>query len=99
MSKLLRQQADIDIFSGHPVDYHYFIAVFEEGVEKKIDDSRGRLARLIRYNDCEPKEMIKHCIQQPASVGYKNARSLLEEKYGNPHHIVAAYRKETKSWP
>ena len=46
MSKLIRQQAppnvDIDIFS-------YFIAVFEEVVEKKIDNPRGRLARLIRY--------------------------------------------------
>ena len=42
MSKLLRQQAapdvDINIFNGDPVDYHYFIAVFEEVVEKKIDD-------------------------------------------------------------
>ena len=40
MSKLLRQQAapdvDINIFSGDPVDNHYFIAVFEEVVEKKI---------------------------------------------------------------
>ena len=43
--------------------------------------------------------MIKHCIQQPVSVGYKNARSLLEEKCGNPHYIVAAYRNEIKSWP
>ena len=50
MSKLIRQQAapdvDINIFSGDPVDYHYFIVVFEEVVEKKIDDPRGRLARL-----------------------------------------------------
>ena len=41
MSKLLKQQAipdiDIDIFSGDPVDYHNFIVVFEEVVEKKID--------------------------------------------------------------
>ena len=29
---------DIDIFSGDPVDYHYFIAVFDEIAEKKIDD-------------------------------------------------------------
>ena len=47
MSKLIRQQAapdvDIDIFSGDPVDYHYFIAVFEEVVEKKIEDPRDRL--------------------------------------------------------
>ena len=43
--------------------------------------------------------MIKHCIKQTVSVGYKNARSFLEKKYGNPHYIVAAYRKEIKSWP
>ena len=67
MNKLLRQQAasdgDINIFSGDPVDYHYFTVVFEEVVEKKIDDPQGRLTRLIKYTDGEPKEMIKHCIQ------------------------------------
>ena len=49
--RLLRQQAapdvDIDIFSDDPVDYHYFIAVFEGVVEKRMDGPRGRLARLI----------------------------------------------------
>ena len=101
MSKLLRQQADvdIDIFTSDPVDYNYFIAVFDEVVEKKIDDPGGRLTRLTKYTDGQPKEMIKHCIQQPAAVGYKNARSLLVEKYGNPHQILAAYHKEIKSWP
>ena len=67
--------------------------------EKKIDDARGRLTRLIKYTDGEPKVMIKHCIQQPANIGYENARSLLEKKYGNPHSILAAYRKEIKMWP
>ena len=42
MSKLLRQQAapdvDIDNFNGDPADCYYFIAVFEEVVEKKIDN-------------------------------------------------------------
>ena len=51
MSKLLRQQASLDvnssIFKGDPVDYHYFIAVFDEVVEKKIDDLWGRLKKLI----------------------------------------------------
>ena len=103
MSKLLRQQAapevDIDVFTGDLTEYHYFLAVFEEVVEKKIDDARGRLSRLIKYTDREPKEMIKHCIQHPTNIGYKNARSLLEQKYGNPHSIIAAYRKEIKIWP
>ena len=103
ISKLLRQQAapevDIDVFTGEPTKYHYFLAVFEEVVEKKVDDARGRLTRLIKYTDGEPKEMIKHWIQQPANIGYKNPRSLLEQKYGNPHSIIAAYRKEIKAWP
>ena len=51
MSKLLRQQASLDvdsnIFKGDPVDYHCFIAVFDEVVEKKIDDLWGRLKKLI----------------------------------------------------
>ena len=81
-----------------PNIYHYFLAVFEEVVEK-IDDARGRLTRLIKYTDGEPKEMIKPCIQQPANIGYKNARSLLKQKYGNPHSIIAGYRKEIKAWP
>ena len=42
MSKLIRKQAapdvDINIFSGDPADYHFVIAVFEEVVEKKIDN-------------------------------------------------------------
>ena len=82
MSKLLRQQAapevDLDVFTGDPTKHHYFLAVFEEVVEKKIDDANGRLNRLIKYTGGEPKEMIKHCIQQPANIGHKNARSLLE---------------------
>ena len=103
MSKLLRQKAapevDIDVFTGDPTKYHYFLAVFEEVVDKKIDDARGRLTRLIKYTDGEPKEMIKPCIQQPANIRYKNARSLLKQKYGNPHIIIAGYRKEIKAWP
>ena len=43
--------------------------------------------------------MIKHCLQQPANIGYINARSLLEQKYGKIHSIIAAYRKEIKTWP
>ena len=103
MSKLLKQQAapevDIDVFTGDPTKYHYFLAVFEEVVEKKTDDARGRLTRLTKHTDGEPKEMIKHCIQQPPNIGYKNARSLFEQKYGNPHSIIAAYRKKIKAWP
>ena len=68
-------------------------------VERKIGNPRGMLTRLIQYTDGELMEMINHCIQQPVSMGYKNARSSLEENYGNQYYIVEAYRKEINSWP
>ena len=51
------------------------------------------------YTNGEPQEMIKHCIQQPAKIEHKNGKFLLEQNYGNPHSILAVYRKEIKTWP
>ena len=109
MIKLLRQQAapdvDINIFTSDPVDCHYFIAGFDKMVKKKIDDPdkihkiypATRISNhYIRQPVCFGDITSNHYIQQP--VGYKNERSLLEEMYGDPHQIVAAYHKEIKSW-
>ena len=66
LCKLLQQQAapdvDIDCFDGNPLNYHYFMALFCEIVETKIQDPRGRLTRLLKYTVGEEKELIKHCI-------------------------------------
>ena len=53
LCKLIQQkgatEVDIDNFSGNPLEYHYLISVFEEVVEKRIEDPTGRLTRLIMY--------------------------------------------------
>ena len=77
---MLRQRVpdgNIDVFSGDPLKYHYFMEIFKEVVEKRIEDPRGRLTRLIKYTTGEAKDLMKHCIQQPLSEGYKNALELL----------------------
>ena len=100
LCKLLQQQAapevDIECFDGNSLNYHYFMALFSEVVETKIDDPRGRLTRLIKYTVGEPKELIKHCIQLPHNRGYQIAVTLLEKAYGNPDKILLSYRKEVK---
>ena len=54
---------------------------------------------MIKYTKCDPKEMIKHCVQQPTAVGYDDAKKLLEQRYGNPYSIMSMYIKEIKAWP
>ena len=103
LCKLLQQQAapevDIDCFNGNPLNYHYFMALFCEVVETKIEDPRGRLTRLLKYTVGEAKELIKHCIQLPQDKGYTYTKSLFEKTCGNPHKILSSYRKEVKDWP
>ena len=81
------------------MDFHYFMAVFNEIVKKKVDDHRGKLTRLIKYTTGDAKEMVKNCIQLSAEIGFETAKQLLTERYGNPYRIIEAYRKETKHWP
>ena len=78
MCKLLIQQdapeVDIDMFDGDPMEFHYFMAVFHEAVEKKINDARGRLTRLIKFMKGEAKDIVKNYIQLLPDVGFKTAK-------------------------
>ena len=102
MYMLLKRQptldVDIDKFDGNPINYHYFIAIFKEVVESKINDPQECLARLIKYTKGEAKELIKNCIQHPPELGYQNALTLLEKQYGDSFRIMSSYRKGKRLW-
>ena len=89
MCKLVNQQSapeiDTDVFGGNPVGFHYFMAVFDEALEKKIEDPRGNLTCLIKHTTGEVKEMVKNCIQLPPKEGYETAKEMMHKLYGDPH--------------
>ena len=53
LCQLLKQQAapdaETDTFDANPLSYFYFMALFKEAVERKIDDPKGRLTSLIKF--------------------------------------------------
>ena len=53
---------------------HYFMAVFNEILEKKVDDPKGKLTGLIKYMIGTIKEMAKNYIQLPAQIGSETAK-------------------------
>ena len=75
MHQLLEQQSapdvDIDVFDGNPLNFKYFMTLFREVVESKIEDPCGRLIDLMKYTTAEAKELIKHDIEQPANKGMR----------------------------
>ena len=46
LCNLVKQQSaldvDLDVFDGNPLEYHYFMTLFYELVEKRIEDPRRR---------------------------------------------------------
>ena len=40
--------------------FHYFMTLVDEVVEKRIDNPREKLERLLKYTSRNAKEMIKH---------------------------------------
>ena len=67
-------------FDGNPLDFRYFMTLFHEVVKREIDDPRGKLARLLKYTSGNAKEMIRHCVQEPPTMGYQHAKKILVEK-------------------
>ena len=81
LCKMMKQQSapeiNINVFDGNPLNFHYFMAVFKEAVEKKIEYTRGRLTWLIKYTIGEAKDLIMNYIQLPAKEGYESAKHQL----------------------
>ena len=101
--KLLQYQGapevETDKFNGNPLEYQYFVSMFNQVVEKKVSDQTGRLTRLLKFTGGEAKELIKHCIHLPPKTGYETVVRMLNNRYGNFHYLLASYRKKIKALP
>ena len=91
LCRLIKEQpapdAGIEEFDGNP---------FRETVEKKIADPQGRLTRLTKYTCGKARKLVKNFIHDRPDVGYVNAMNLLEKQYGDPHRLLASYRRKIK---
>ena len=94
LCKLVKEQSAPQVYLGsfdeNPLEYIYFMSMFRESVEKKIEDPKGRLTRLIQYTRGEAKDLIKNFINDRPEYGYNNAMELLQRQYGNPHTLQSS---------
>ncbi len=88
MSVLSLPKVEIESFDGDPLKYHKFIALFEESVEKLVKDDKVRLTRLLQYTTGSAKQAIQGCISTDGDSGYKQARDILCQRFGNKHLVV-----------
>ena len=84
-------KVEISVFDGDPMKYWTFIRTFENSVEKDTVDSCAKLARLLQYTTGKALKVIQSCAIMNPDDGYRRAKELLRERFGNPYTITETW--------
>jgi len=93
MTAMHMPKTELMTYDGDPLKYWLFIKAFEATIEASTceADSTSRLLRLLQYCKGKARAVIESCVCMPADVGYKRARVLLKERFGNDFTITQAW--------
>ena len=75
----------IETFSGMPEEFDVFITTFDEVVGRVTPDAAARLIRLKSHLSGKASDAVRSCRSQGGQEAYKNAMSILRERFGSPH--------------
>ena len=89
-------QVGLEPFDGNPLQHTYFMSMFRESVEKKIEDPKVRLNWLMQYTRGEAKDLIKNFLKDTPEYKYNNGMAVLHRQYGNIHTLLLSYRWEVR---
>ena len=81
-------KVEIMCCDGSPSDYMSFVTVFDESVGKANIDGQAKLTRLLQYTTGSARSAIDCCVLIGGSKGYDEARTILEERFGDPYVIT-----------
>ena len=87
------------IFSGDPFEYPAFITAFDSIISTNVPSDRDRLFFLDKYTKDKANEVVKGFLAMSSDSAYKEARKLLDHRFGNPVHVAEAYKSSLRKWP
>ena len=96
--KSLMPKTEIFKFDGDFTRYQIFIRAFETLISDKLTDEEEKLYYLEQYTTGSPREIVRACLHMDPSEGYKEARRLLERRYGDSERIATAYVNKVLEW-
>ncbi len=90
---------EVPKFVGDVMEYHTFILAFDARVASRAVSDADRMYFLQQYLEGEARDLIAGCVLMEPSQGYAQARTLLQQQYGDPHRISMAYVDKVIGWP
>ncbi|XP_059093458.1 uncharacterized protein LOC131888586 [Tigriopus californicus] len=88
------------MFDGSdPTVYKAFVQSFDQLIANKTRSEADKLHYLEKYTRALPQRLVQSCFNLNSELGYREARELLNQKYGNEFVIANAFLRKLSNWP
>ena len=87
----LLPKSELAVFDGNSLRYFTFLKSFENNVEKDTLDASRRLQLLIQFCTGKAKRLMENCILMEPEEGYRTAKRLLAERFGDKYKVTKAW--------
>lgn len=82
---------ELPTFNGDPLQYWNFIRAFDNTVGNVESSDAAKLARLLMYCEGRARRTIEGCSVMEPSAGYRYARKMLKDRFGDNFTISEAW--------
>ena len=86
-------------FDGDPLRYWLFSQQFDNNVDVNDVDERTKLLMLFQYCTGQARRAIECCAAMETSRGYRRARQLLKDRFGNDFVIAETWVNKVAGGP
>ena len=98
LTSSLLPKPDVPVFSGDVTRFHQFLRAFDSRVDAIVEDDESKAYYLEQFTSGIPRDIVRGCMYLP-SGGYREARGLLQRRYGNPDRVADAFVDRVLDWP
>ena len=89
----------MDTFDGDIMKFGSFLRQFENNIASKTDDEEEKLYYLEQMTTGKPNDIVKTCLHLSPGEGYREARRLLEIRYGDKSKVATSLVTKILAWP
>ena len=99
LDMLVLSQTKLPSYDGNPLTYYNFVGTFDSTVQITNVGDQMKLTKLLECCTGDALRLIDHCRVMSPSEGYKEARSLLKERFGNNNRITVSWIRHISDGP
>ncbi|XP_042891382.1 uncharacterized protein LOC122265939 isoform X2 [Penaeus japonicus] len=88
-----------EVFSGDILEFPTWLQNFEIFIESRVTKPAEKLFYLGKYTSGAAKEAIRGLLRIHNEEAFREAKGILEDRYGNKFIVANAFRRKLSEWP